>query len=375
MVDDHGELARFVYTHHALGFIDLAPKRRRLALQGDPLVTQSTAIAPVRSIAPVATTHVAPIAERASALMLSPVQWEALVKQCDVLWSSQVLPDHIKNGKVAAAVALYGIELGISMWRAWQGTYVSKGQISLRANLARSLCFERAPGATIQLLKRDETQAIWRMGRPGEKPFDFSFTMSDAQRGGLLEQRNRDGDVVPAAQWKQRPRNMLAARAFTDGAWATFPDVLQGASIAHLVGGTENEGYAIFQQPQPQEPSEMEPLADVVEEGEVCEPVEQGDVAEPPRTDEIQWASSRVELEESDERIRILKDAIQELSWAMAQRAGRATKEGHEHFRKMLADDLKTTHMGRGWEGHRPTAEEADKMIEDLVARGKAYSK
>lgn len=119
---------------------------------------------------------------------------------------------------VAQAIVkvLAGRELGFGPIASMQGVYIVKGRVTLSANLV---------GATIQRsgkysyaiseLGNDRCTLVFR-GPNGTK-FESTFTIQDASQAGI------NGDT-----YKKFPRNMLFARALTNGARWFCPEIFNG---------------------------------------------------------------------------------------------------------------------------------------------------
>lgn len=318
-------------------------------------------------VGPVQEGDVVPIQNRASTLMLHATQWAVLLEQCQTVLKSNVAPGSFKNADQLAAVALWGLEIGIPPMRAWQGAYMAKGSLGMKADLARGLILERAPGAVLELVEFTEQKAVWEMARPRGKRKRFEFTMEHAEKAGLTKYR-KDGQLVDNENYKKWPRQMLAARAFTMGANLLFPDVLQGASIAWEVEGDE-----ILEM-------ESDPQADeavvVVEQEDAStgEPSAQDDGHPPPGADEkVPW-----DVKRSSTRAELTKDAAEldtirayMLQLAQAQLRAAKMEPNHDNTEKRYKDlkaEMYRHHIGDE-PGHRPTPEEAVAYIVELEDR------
>lgn len=131
---------------------------------------------------------------------------------------------------VAQAVVkmLAGKELGIPPVASMQGVYIVRGRISLSSNVIGALIkrsgkynylVKKLTNAEceIEFYERDYSTNIWRHSGTS------SFSVDDAKRAGIVRS-GRDGD----GPWITHPRNMLFARALTNGARWFCPDCFNG---------------------------------------------------------------------------------------------------------------------------------------------------
>lgn len=111
-----------------------------------------------------------------------------------------------------------GRELGLPMMSALQNIHVIKGKATLGYSLVAAMIRRHADYDYRVLDHTDETCTIQFLYK-GDVAGDSTFTMGDAQKAGLLGNPS----------WKKFPRNMLFARALTNGARFHCPDVFMGA--------------------------------------------------------------------------------------------------------------------------------------------------
>lgn len=111
-----------------------------------------------------------------------------------------------------------GRELGLPMMSALQNIHVIKGKATLGYSLVAAM-IRRHPDYDYRVMEHtDETCTIQFLYK-GDVAGDSSFTIQDAEKAGLL------GNPT----WRKFPRNMLFARALTNGARFHCPDVFMGA--------------------------------------------------------------------------------------------------------------------------------------------------
>jgi hypothetical protein len=125
-----------------------------------------------------------------------------------------------KEANQAVVKILTGREMGIGPMASMSGIYVIQGKPSLSANLMAS-AIKRSGKYDYRI--REHTNEICRIEffQSGESLGESSFSKEDAQTAGALEGQNKHS-------WKKYPRNMLFARAMSNGARFFTPDIFGG---------------------------------------------------------------------------------------------------------------------------------------------------
>lgn len=139
---------------------------------------------------------------------------------------------------------LAGRELGIGDIAAMTGIYIVKGRVTLSANLMAALV-KRSGRYNYRVLKMDDAACeieFYEDGRPAGKS---AFTAEDARAAGL------GGD-----NWKKFPKNMLFARAMSNGVKWFCPDVSMAPIYTpdELGAQVDEAGEAIEAHTEPQRP-------------------------------------------------------------------------------------------------------------------------
>jgi hypothetical protein len=117
----------------------------------------------------------------------------------------------------AAVKILAGREMGFGPSAAMSGVNIIRGRVTLSANLmAAAVRRSRRYDYRIVKLTDSECEIEYLMG--GQPIGTSPFSMEDARRAGLAHGEN----------WKKYPRNMLFARAMSNGAKWYCPDVFGG---------------------------------------------------------------------------------------------------------------------------------------------------
>jgi len=165
-----------------------------------------------------------------------------------------------KQAAQAVAKILAGQELGFGPMAAMTGIYIVRGRVILSANLLAA-AIKRGGKYDYRLRPGHPTDEVCSVDflQGGEKIGTSTFSLDDARKAGL------SGD-----NWKKYPRNMLFARALSNGAKWYCPDILGGPLYT---------------------PDEFGLPVD--EEGEIVEG--QATVGQPIRQDARQWLEEKAE--------------------------------------------------------------------------------
>lgn len=110
-----------------------------------------------------------------------------------------------------------GRELGFGPMASMQGVYIVKGKVSLSANMLGA-AIKRSGRYDYRVTEMSDERVAIDFLQAGEVIGSSEFTMADAKRAGLLGSQT----------WKSYPRNMLFARALSNGARWFCPDVFGG---------------------------------------------------------------------------------------------------------------------------------------------------
>lgn len=138
--------------------------------------------------------------------------------------SRKVSPDRARNN--VFLMMLFGKDRGLSPMQSLSGGFhVIEGKVEIGAHAMVALCL-RSPMceylAPVSKLCTD-TQAVYRTRRRGWPPDqyeDFTYTIEDAAKAGLLEKAR--------SNWQKRPSTMCRRRAATGICREYYPDVVLG---------------------------------------------------------------------------------------------------------------------------------------------------
>ncbi len=138
----------------------------------------------------------------------------------EVFATSGMFPD-IKTQAQAVVKIMAGKELGLSAFQSVSGIYMVNGRLALQAGVMSSLVKRsKKYDYTVDELTTELCKiTFYDISREQERPLGISeFTFKDAAKAGLVNKDN----------WKSYPKNMLFARALSNGARWYCPDVICG---------------------------------------------------------------------------------------------------------------------------------------------------
>ena len=128
--------------------------------------------------------------------------------------------DDAKGAAQAVVKVLAGRELGFGPIASMTGIHIISGKPTLSANLMAA-AIKRTRRYTYHILRLDNTGCELEFIEEGQSLGMSSFTEADARQAGVYEGRN-------AHTWRKYPRNMLFARALSNGARWFCPDIFGG---------------------------------------------------------------------------------------------------------------------------------------------------
>ena len=153
-----------------------------------------------------------------------------------LLFDSGMFKD-VSDAAQAAVKVLAGKEVGVGPIQAMSGLHLIKGKVTMAANLIAALIL-RSGRYSYEVKEHDETVCVIEFFREGKPIGVSSFSMDDARKAGLTSNSN----------WKTYPRNMLFARAVSNGARWFCPDVFSGAVYTpDELGSADDESIEVDQ--------------------------------------------------------------------------------------------------------------------------------
>ena len=169
----------------------------------------------------------------------------------------------------AGVKVLAGLEMGIGAFAAMSGIHIIEGKPSVGAGLMAA-AVKRHPKYDYRVKRHDAEACVVTFYEDGEVVGESSFTIEDAKQAGVAF-KSRQGYPTP---WAKNPRNMLFARALSNGVRWYCPDVFDVSTYTpeELGADTDDEGNVIDVTPAPAPRASVgdlgEPDADAVEEPE-----------------------------------------------------------------------------------------------------------
>lgn len=123
-----------------------------------------------------------------------------------------------RDAAQAVVKVLAGQEMGIGAIAAMTGIYIVKGRVTLSANLMAAQ-IKRSGRYNYRVTKLDDSGCEIAFSEGGQEIGRSNFSADDAKAAGLWNS---------SEPWKKTPRNMLFARAMSNGAKWYCPDVFSG---------------------------------------------------------------------------------------------------------------------------------------------------
>lgn len=123
----------------------------------------------------------------------------------------------------AVVKIIYGQELGISPAASMSGIHIISGKPVLSATALAGLIKSRRPLYDYRVVILDDDGCELEFFESGKSVGKSSFTMTDAKNAELVGGKNPN--------WKKYPKNMLFARAISNGARLYCPDIFTGSPI------------------------------------------------------------------------------------------------------------------------------------------------
>ena len=146
----------------------------------------------------------------------------------DVFVKSGMFPD-LKTQAQGVVKILAGKELGLAPLESLTNIYIVKGKVALQAKIIGAL-IKKSEKYDYVVNKLDEQECVitfYTVGAAKEDRVEIgksTFTMKDAARAGIVNKE----------VWKSYPRNMLFARALSNGAKWYTSDVFCGYTAEEL---------------------------------------------------------------------------------------------------------------------------------------------
>lgn len=133
-----------------------------------------------------------------------------------------------RDAAQAIVKIMAGQELGFGPIASMTGVYIVKGRVSLSANLMAA-AVKRGSKYNYRVREHSDEACTLEFFENGQSLGTSRFTMAEAVAGNLHMDWNKDKQKwVEKATWKNFPRNMLFARAMSNGVKWHCPDIFGG---------------------------------------------------------------------------------------------------------------------------------------------------
>jgi hypothetical protein len=161
-------------------------------------------------------------------------------------------PD-LRNNEQAIVRIMAGRELGLQPMTALRDLYVVEGKVAMSSGLIASM-IRNHPKYNYKIRSMDNEHCIIDFFENGEQVGDSAFSIEDARQAGIYRQ---------GSGWTKYPRNMLFARALTNGARWHCPDAFDGAVYTpEELKPITNDGGGGYSTPAPVASSTAQPSAE-----------------------------------------------------------------------------------------------------------------
>lgn len=163
--------------------------------------------------------------------------------------ASGFFPDS-KQAAQAIVKVLAGRELGFGAFASMTGVSVIQGKPVIGANLLAA-AVKQTGKYNYRVTKHNEHECEISFFEGGQQVGVSTFTMDDAKAANLTAKDN----------WKKYPRNMLFARAISNGQKWYAPDVFNGVTVYtpdELGAVVDDEGNIVEAETKPSEPLQIE---------------------------------------------------------------------------------------------------------------------
>lgn len=147
----------------------------------------------------------------------------------EIFAKSGMFPD-IKSATQAVVKIMAGKELGMTPFQSMASIYIVNGKLALTSQAMSSL-IKKTKKYDYKVIKLDNEECSIDFYFGDDKSGTSTFTFKDAAKAGLV---NKD-------VWKNYPKNMLFARALSNGARFYCPDAISGYYIKEELEDLDEE--------------------------------------------------------------------------------------------------------------------------------------
>jgi hypothetical protein len=190
-------------------------------------------------------------AAQTNAMITKPVPFAELSQYAKAFAESGLFADTRQAAQAIVKIQA-GAEMGFAPFASMTGVHIIQGKVSLGANLMAA-AVARSGKYRFKVASHTEQECAIEFFQGAESLGISRFTMKDAANASLT------GKSV----WKSFPKNMLYARAMSNGIRWFCPDVLGGGTIytPEEIGADVNEDGLPLVSKEPEQPATPEPAA------------------------------------------------------------------------------------------------------------------
>jgi len=134
--------------------------------------------------------------------------------------------DKEKDIAKVKTIGLKGFAMGMDFLRALETIKIIHGMPTIRGPQALHLVRERTRGAVLECVESADDRCVWRLGRPGTQPKQFTGTREQVERAELPARNNL---------WNVYPARMLKWHTFSEGVQELFGDILMGCYLSEEI--------------------------------------------------------------------------------------------------------------------------------------------
>lgn len=167
-----------------------------------------------------------------------------MVSKAEIMIKSGFLPKAYNKPEAVIMACTIGAELGFSPMQSLNVINVIEGKPTLSVNACLALV--QKSGGFVETLELTDTVCKIRVSRPGRPEHIEEFTLVDASKAGLTGKQN----------WVKMPKNMLYARATSNGIRRVYADVLSGLYTTEEMNDATNQPIeAVESKPRTKQPA------------------------------------------------------------------------------------------------------------------------
>lgn len=159
----------------------------------------------------------------AAAQIMGEADFDRVWRMAKALAQSRMFKD-VTQAEQAFARILLGVDLGLSPTQALMNIDVVEGNARVRSTLLAAWV-RKSEAYDYAVQEHDDQHCVIEFFYNGEPEGKSAFSLADAERAGLIKPDK------PRSAWMAHPRNMLWARAMSNGVRWYCPDLTGGIPV------------------------------------------------------------------------------------------------------------------------------------------------